>query len=107
MQSTGHSSMHALSLTSTQGSAITYVTAVLFQVGSGSSVADVPVDGPSGAGRDVRYTRDAGPGDTGVRVSLRRRLDEGGLGDVLGVVEHWGDGEVRVRDRHGVLHVVA
>src|ERR1700756_5213506 len=28
MQSTGHSSMHALSFTSTQGSAITYVTKV-------------------------------------------------------------------------------
>src|SRR5271168_4324640 len=30
MQSTGHSSMHALSLTSTQGSAITYATTVSF-----------------------------------------------------------------------------
>ncbi|HWH30972.1 MAG TPA: ferrous iron transport protein A [Mycobacteriales bacterium] len=54
----------------------------------------------------MRYTRDAGPGDTGVRVSLRRRLAEGGLGDLLGVVERWVDGEVRVRDRHGVVHVV-
>ncbi|MFP5218564.1 MAG: hypothetical protein ACLGIG_02325 [Actinomycetes bacterium] len=55
----------------------------------------------------MRYTRDAGPGDTGLRVTLRRRLADGGLGDVLGVVEHWADGEVRVRDRHGVVHVVA
>jgi hypothetical protein len=54
----------------------------------------------------VRYTRDVGPGDVGVRVSLRRRLPEGGLGDVLGVVEAWDDAEVRVRKRDGELVVV-
>ncbi len=63
-------------------------------------------DRPTGAARDVRYTRDVGPGDTGVRVSLRRRLAEGGLGDLLGVVESWQDGVVRVRDRHDAVHVV-
>jgi hypothetical protein len=55
----------------------------------------------------VRYTRDVGPGDAGVRVSLRRRLPEGGLGDLLGVVERWSGGEVSLRDRHGRLHTVA
>jgi hypothetical protein len=59
----------------------------------------------------VRYTRDVGPGSgvdpTGLRVSLRRRLAEGGLGDLLGVVESWSDGLVRLRDRHGALHEVA
>jgi hypothetical protein len=55
----------------------------------------------------VRYTRDVGPGDVGVRVSLRRRLPEGGLGDVLGVVEAWDDEEVRIRKRDGEQVVVA
>jgi hypothetical protein len=55
----------------------------------------------------VRYTRDVGPGDAGVRVSLRRRLPEGGLGDVLGVVEAWDEREVRLRTRDGTEVVVA
>jgi hypothetical protein len=55
----------------------------------------------------MRYTRDVGPGDSGVRISLRRRLDEGVMGDVLGDLLGWQDGVVRVRDRHGVEHVVA
>ena len=48
----------------------------------------------------VRYTRDVGPGDSGVRVSLRRTLPEGGLGDVLGDLLSW-DQVVRVRRRDG------
>jgi hypothetical protein len=55
----------------------------------------------------VRYTRDVGPGDAGVRISLRRQLAEGGLGDVLGELRSWQDGVVRVVDRHGTEHVVA
>jgi hypothetical protein len=55
----------------------------------------------------VRYARDVGPGDAGVRVSLRRRLPDGGLGDVLGELLSWSDGVVRVRDRHGVEHQLA
>ncbi len=47
----------------------------------------------------MRYTRDAGPEDVGVRVSLRRRLPDGGLGDVLGVLEAWRDGVLTVRRR--------
>ncbi len=47
----------------------------------------------------MRYTRDVGPGDVGARVSLRRRLPDGGLGDVLGVLERWQDGVLRLRRR--------
>jgi hypothetical protein len=57
----------------------------------------VDADQPAG----VRYTRDVGPSDVGVRVSLRRRLAEGGLGDVLGVLEAWQDGRLAVRRRDG------
>ena len=55
----------------------------------------------------MRYIRDVGPGDAGGRIVLRRRLDEGGLGDLLGELLGWQDGVVRVRDRHGAEHVVA
>jgi hypothetical protein len=54
----------------------------------------------------VRYARDVGPGDRDVRVSLRRRLAEGGLGDLLGMLEQWSDGVVVVQDRHGTRHHV-
>ena len=49
----------------------------------------------------VRYVRDVGPGDSGVRVSLRRTLAEGGYGDVLGDLLSWDDAVVRVRRRDG------
>ena len=49
----------------------------------------------------VRYVRDVGPGDSGVRVSLRRTLPEGGYGDVLGDLLSWDDALVRVRRRDG------
>lgn len=55
----------------------------------------------------VRYARDVGPGDAGVRVSLRHRTADGRLTDVLGELEGWDDTTVRVRDRHGALHAVA
>jgi hypothetical protein len=63
----------------------------------------VSADEPAG----VRYITEVTPQDVGARVSLRRRLPEGGLTDVLGHLESWSDGVVRVRDRHGVLHEVA
>lgn len=44
-----------------------------------------------------------GPGDVGVRVSLRRVLPEGGYGDVLGVVVRWDDTVVRVEKRDGTV----
>ena len=49
----------------------------------------------------VRYVRELGPGDSGVRVSLRRRLPDGPLGDVLGELERWADGVVVVRRSDG------
>jgi hypothetical protein len=48
----------------------------------------------------VRYARDVGPGDAGVRITLRRTLPGGGLGDVLGDLLSW-DTVVRVRRRDG------
>jgi hypothetical protein len=54
----------------------------------------------------VRYARQVGPGDAGVRVSLRHRTADGRLTDVLGQLERWDDAAVLVRDRHGVLHAV-
>ena len=53
----------------------------------------------------MRYATSAGPADVGARVVLRRRLPEGGLGDVLGHVESWSDGVVRVATRAGSVEV--
>lgn len=69
----------------------------------GHSVADVSADEPAG----VRYVRDVSPDDVGVRVSLRRRLPDGGLGDVLGVLETWTAGALGVRRRDEELVEVA
>ena len=49
----------------------------------------------------MRYTVDVGPGDSGVRVSVRRKLPEGGLGDVLGQLLSWADGVLTVERRDG------
>lgn len=49
----------------------------------------------------VRYAREAGPGDAGFRVSLRHRLAEGGLSDVLGDLVRWSSGTVEVRRADG------
>jgi hypothetical protein len=54
----------------------------------------------------VRYARDVGPGDSGVRVSLRRELPEGGYGDVLGELISW-TSVVVVETRHGTVEVPA
>ena len=54
----------------------------------------------------MRYTRDVGPGDAGVRITLRRHLPGGGMGDLLGDLLSWQDGVVRLRDRHGAEHAV-
>jgi hypothetical protein len=50
----------------------------------------------------VRFTVDVGPGDSGVRISLRRRLPEGGFGDVLGELLGW-DEQVRVLRKDGTV----
>jgi hypothetical protein len=42
-----------------------------------------------------------------MRISLRRRLVEGGMGDVLGVLVSWSDGQVQLRRRDGVVVSVA
>lgn len=55
----------------------------------------------------MRYALTAGPGDVGRRVVLRRRLPEGGLGDVLGHVERWTAGLLSVRTRDGRVVEVA
>ena len=47
-----------------------------------------------------------GPGDSGVRVSLRRTLPEGGYGDVLGELVSW-TAVVVVETRHGLVEVPA
>lgn len=53
----------------------------------------------------VRYEQSLTAADVGCRVMVRRRLPEGGYGDVLGTLESW-DEEVTVRDRHGVTHAM-
>jgi hypothetical protein len=55
----------------------------------------------------VRFVRDVGPGDAGVRVSLRRTLPEGGYGDVLGELLSWADGVVRIERRDGSVVDIA
>ena len=54
----------------------------------------------------VRFTINVGPGDSGVRISLRRTLPEGGYGDVLGELLSWADGAVSVQRRDGSMVVV-
>ena len=49
----------------------------------------------------VRYVVEVGPGDSGVRISLRRKLPEGGYADVFGVLLSWADDLVRVERRDG------
>ena len=71
--------------------------------GCPSSVADVSADEPVG----VRYRRDVGPGDSGMRISLRRRLPDGLLGDVLGVLTLWAGGVVQVTRASGEIVVIA
>ena len=55
----------------------------------------------------VRYAREAGPGDAGFRVSLRQRLADGRMTDLLGQLLSWEAGPVRVQTRDAVVHEVA
>ena len=48
-----------------------------------------------------------GPQDVGARVVLRRRLPEGRLSDLLGVLQRWDDEAAVVRSRTGDETVVA
>jgi hypothetical protein len=55
----------------------------------------------------VRYAREVGPGDSGMRISLRRRFPDGMYGDVLGVLESWQGGLVVVVRASGERVVIA
>ena len=54
----------------------------------------------------MRYAMEVGPGDSGMRISLRRRFPDGMYGDVLGILESWADGVVRVRRASGEVVVI-
>jgi len=49
----------------------------------------------------AKYVVAVRPEDVGARVSLRLRLPEGGLTDVVGELESWQDDVLRVRRRDG------
>ncbi len=55
----------------------------------------------------MRYHQEVGPGDSGMRISLRHRLPEGQLTDVLGVLRSWLDDVVTVERSTGELVEVA
>ena len=55
----------------------------------------------------MRYAHEVGPGDSGMRISMRRRYPDGQLGDVLGVLESWVDGVVTVVRASGERVVLA
>ena len=55
----------------------------------------------------MRYAQEVGPGDAGMRISLRRRFPDGMYGDVLGVLESWADGVVTVVRASGERVVIA
>ena len=55
----------------------------------------------------MQYAREVGPGDAGMRISLRRRLPDDMYGDVLGVLESWSDGVVTVVRASGERVLVA
>ena len=64
-------------------------------------------DERTGAGAGVRYCLTLGQDDVGQRVVLRRRLPDGRLSDVLGVLSRWDDDVAGVRSRTGEETVVA
>lgn len=55
----------------------------------------------------VRYARSIGPADVGRRVSVRRRLAEGGMADAVGVLDGWFGGVLHVRRRDGSVVAIA
>jgi hypothetical protein len=67
----------------------------------------VTADERTGAWTGVRYRLTLGQDDVGQRVVLRRRLPDGRLTDVLGVLSRWDDEVAAVRPRIGEETVVA
>ena len=63
-------------------------------------------DERTGAAAGVRYRLTLGQDDVGQRVVLRRRLPDGRLSDVLGVLSRWDDEAAGVRSRTGDETVV-
>jgi ribosome maturation factor RimP len=53
-----------------------------------------------------RSVDELGAEDVGRRVTVRRRLSEGGYSDVIGVLEHADKTSVTVRDRNGHRHTI-
>ena len=51
----------------------------------------------------IRYELSISAADVGSRVSVRRKLPEGGLGDVLGELTGWSDGALTVRRKDGTI----
>src|SRR3954447_13647684 len=106
MQSTGHSSMHALSSRSTHGSAMMYVTVVLFfnqRSGRVPPRRSKPSISP-GRGSIV-----LGPQDVGHRVVVRRIVGIRGnrplFTDVLGELISYDDAGLAVATRSGVQNI--
>ncbi|HVE73824.1 MAG TPA: hypothetical protein VNA30_01850 [Mycobacteriales bacterium] len=62
--------------------------------------------GAAGGGFGVRYRRDVGPGDAGMRICLRHRLPSGQPTDVLGDLVRWTAEEVVIRRADDTLVVV-
>lgn len=55
------------------------------------------------AGLTLRLT----PDDVGKRVSVRRKLPDGGYSDAIGDLESWAEGLLRVRRRDGSVMEIA
>src|SRR3954451_18106219 len=108
MQSTGHSSMQALSLRSTQGCAMTYVTTGPPVGWSAPSIADVLPRGPPGVrgGDDtVADAPDLWQRRVGQRVVVRRRLPDGSATDVVGPLTAVDDAALTVAGRGGEVRI--
>ncbi|MFC3997164.1 hypothetical protein ACFOVU_14620 [Nocardiopsis sediminis] len=48
-----------------------------------------------------RFVTEVTPGDVGRRATLRVRVPDGRFRDIVGVLESWQDGVIRVRRRNG------
>ncbi|THV35747.1 GNAT family N-acetyltransferase [Glycomyces buryatensis] len=111
MQSTGHSSMQALSRTSTHGSAITYVTSrPSYGAQSGGLRCDEPKAYFHYEIRRQGVRQMLGPEHVGLRVAVRIRLHDAAPGrryrDVTGELIHWDTERLEVRSAAGTTVTV-